>query len=67
MLMEQWQRFMRDSDYKKYQMNLDRNKPYLNTFQRNLMEKYQLHYFREHPIEDEINRQPVKLIFKITK
>jgi len=62
---EEWQKFMKDGDYKKYQMVLDRNRPYLDGFQRNLMEKYQLHYFREHPIEDELNRNHQKVVIKI--
>lgn len=66
MISEQWQIFMRNSDYKKYQIGIDSNKPYLDMFQRNLMEKYQLHYFRNHPIEDELNRRHDKLIIKLT-
>ena len=65
MISEQWHEFMKNGDYKKYQIETDSNKPYLDNFQRNLMEKYQLRYFRAHPIEDELNRQHPKLIIKI--
>lgn len=64
---DQWHVFMQNSDYKKYQTVNDSNKPYLDNFQRNLMEKYQLRYFREHPIEDELNRQHIRLSIKISK
>jgi hypothetical protein len=53
---DQWHEFMKNSDYKKYQVENDQNRPYLDTLQHNLMEKYQLRYFREHPIDEELNR-----------
>ncbi len=55
MISEQWHEFMKNSDYKKYQIKNNRNRPYLDTLQRNLMEKYQLRYFREHPVDEELN------------
>jgi len=61
---EAWQKFMKLGDYKKYQLVLDSNRPYLDKFQRNLMEKYQLRYFREHPLEDELNNEHGKLTIK---
>lgn len=65
MIDEKWHEFMHNGDYKKYQINNNRNRPYLDAFQRGLMEKYQLQYFRTHPLEDEFNRQRPKLIFKM--
>lgn len=53
---DQWHEFMMSSDYKKYQTTIYRNRPYLDKFQSDLMEKYELHYFREHPIDEELNR-----------
>lgn len=62
-----WNEFMENGNYKKYQITLNRNRPYLDSFQRGLMEKYQLHYFRLHPMEDELNCEHHKLIFKLNK
>lgn len=67
MLTDQWQEFMKNSEYKKYQSAHNQNEPYLDNFQRNLMERYQLQYFREHPIAEELNRHSNKLIFKFIK
>ena len=65
MIDEKWHEFMHNGEYKKYQLVIDCNRPYLDNFQRGLMEKYQLHYFRTHPLADEINRQRSKINFKI--
>lgn len=62
-----WHDFMKKSDYKKYQIIIDCNKPYCDDFQRNLMERYQLHYFRLHPIEEELNRYRNHPTIKINK
>lgn len=67
MMEDQWQAFMKNGDYKKYQAISNQNKPYWDVFQRHLMEKYQLEYFRVHPIEEELNRHRNKLILKIKK
>jgi hypothetical protein len=64
---EKWHEFMKNSDYKRYQITLNRNRPYLDEFQKDLMEKYQLHYFKMHPLEDELNRKHIKLIFKLKR
>jgi len=61
---EAWQKFMQRGDYKKYQLVLNRNRPYVDKFQRDLMEKYELCYFREHPLEDELNKEHGKLTIK---
>ena len=52
----QWHDFMKNSEYKKYQDTTGQNRPYLDKFQANLMEKYEISYFRGHPLEPALNQ-----------
>jgi len=67
MRVDQWHDFMKNVEYKKYQDKVDQNRPYLDKFQSNLMEKYEISYFREHPLEEAINQMRNNFLIKITK
>ena len=58
---------MQNGEYKRYQILVDRNKPYVDRFQRDLMEEYQLQYFKSHPVDEELNRYRVEPAFKIKR
>jgi len=64
---DQWHDFMKNVEYKKYQDKMDQNRPYRDEFQSNLMEKYEINYFREHPLEEAINQMRNNFLIKITK
>lgn len=64
---EEWYKFMQNGEYKRYQILIDLNKPFIDRFQRDLMEEYQLQYFKSHPVDEELNRYRVEPVFKIKR
>jgi len=67
MIYDQWHDFMKSCEYKKYQDNIDQNRPYLDKFQASLMDKYEMSYFRKHPLEESINRIKNNFLIKPIK